>query len=311
MCKVCSLAINTRNDPTGTGGIRRALFAQVRERTEGMIKEVRAYVNQLPVSVEIVPDDIVINRKVYHFDLVDRDTDAEIRRIVERWFDTGGDGPPPRWFFGQQVSQAYTAGGSAEAARVTALGGQAAVPAFELGIYQSEQILQTPAFRSRVDKVYRRAFEEMKGFTADTVTDLARTLGDGVAQGIGPRRIGANISKRFGVAKSRAERIARTEIGVSYRDARREMAVDARDRLGLNILMQWISALAPTTRPHHATRHTLLYSPEQVAAFYSRDANSINCLCSQQSVIVTKSGEVLGKRKMTQRDAAEIEAIAA
>ena len=65
--------------------------------------------------------------------------------------------------------------------------------------------------------------------------------------------------------------------------------------------MQWISQLAPTTRPSHAEQHLKIMEIEEVAETYAK-IGSINCLCLQQSVVITQDGEVLGERKPDKRD---------
>lgn len=308
MCHHCAtLATNSRNDPTNTAGLRRKAFADIRKRLNGAYRDVRDLIESLPYTTIDVPQDQIRNLRVYKYDLTDRDTDAEIWRIIEEWFETGGD-PPNRWVLGQFVSEAYRSGTGHAAERLRSLAEQAqALSLVELGQLQAEAVLMSRPVRARIDKVYRRMFEEMVGFTGDTANDLARTLANGVARGAGVKTITGDIKRRFGVAESRAQRIARTELGQSYRDARREMDVDARDRLGLNVMQQWISALAPTTRASHAARHLNFYTPEETAAFYSRDGNSIQCLCSQQAVLLTQDNKILGERKWTKRDKQEVE----
>lgn len=293
---------NSRKDPTNTAGLRRSAFSRIRERLNGAYREVREYIQAIPVEVIEVPENHITNRRIYKYDLIDRDTNKEIHEIVARWFQVGEE-MPNRWFMGEFIDQSYRSGTSQEAARLKNLASSgAALSAGELSQLDIENIMMTRPFRSRIDKVYRRAFEEMVGFADEAGNDLARTLADGVGQGKGIKPITSDIKKRFKVAESRAQRIARTEIGHSYRDARADMQIDARDRLGLNTMTQWISALAPTTRPSHAARHLNFYTPEQNAAFYSRDGNSVNCLCAAISVIITKDNKILGERKMTKRD---------
>lgn len=66
---------------------------------------------------------------------------------------------------------------------------------------------------------------------------------------------------------------------------------EANDLYGLKTLLVHISALSPTTRHTHAVRHAHLYTNEEVRDWYSKDGNSINCKCSQQSVLVDADGK--------------------
>jgi hypothetical protein len=40
-----------------------------------------------------------------------------------------------------------------------------------------------------------------------------------------------------------------------------------------------------------------IYTIEEVADFYSRDGNPINCLCVTTEVVRTKDGKILGERR--------------
>ncbi|MEA3250147.1 MAG: phage minor head protein [Pseudomonadota bacterium] len=155
-----------------------------------------------------------------------------------------------------------------------------------------EQTLMSAPYRTRIALVRARVFEEMQGFTDQTRTDLARTLADGMALGQSPVQIARSISDRIGVAKSRAERIARTEINVAHRRAIIEEDQQVNDE-GIRTALLWFSALSPTTRANHARRHGRLYTRQEVNDFYSRDGNAINCKCSVRSVLTDENGKPL------------------
>lgn len=287
------LTTNSRQDPTGTAGARRQAFAEIRKRKTAALKEIRQYLECIPRTVMEIPDGPVINRRVYVYELNNRDVYADTKAIVQKWFETSGDTPPTRWFLDAQLREVVTRATAQEAARINQL---SAVAGFSEP-YQIERVLLQPEFRERIRRVTQRTFNEMAGFTGDAANDLARTLANGMAQGRGIQSISKEISERFDVNESRAQTIARTELGVAHRETRGDMTKDARDRLELDAREQWISALAPTTRPSHAERHLQIYTPEEVAEFYSMDGNSCNCLCVQQTVLIAEDGTVVGARK--------------
>lgn len=140
-----------------------------------------------------------------------------------------------------------------------------------------------------------RVFEQMEGFTGDTAADLARVIMSGVEDFRGPRVVARQIRKRFGVARTRAERIARTEITGAMRRGRLDEATDAEQRLGIEVRMIWYSALLPTTRWTHAARHGKLYTPQDVREFYEVNGNAINCRCSQVEAVLGADGQPLSK----------------
>lgn len=299
------LHTNSRQDPTQTAGARRKAFSEIRKRKVAALKEIRRYVESIPVTVREIAENPVVNRRIYLYELRDRDTYRDIREIIESWFGTGGESPPTRWFMDAQINEVVTRATTQEAERINRLSGA-------IGIsdpYQMERILMSPEFRERIRRVRNRVFEEMRGFTGDLANDLGRTLADQMAQGKGIRTVTGKLTERFNIKESRARTIARTELGKAHRDTRTDQTRDARDNLGLDAREQWISALSPTTRESHAARHLEIYTPEEVAAFYSEDGNAINCLCVTQTVLVAEDGTIVGERQLTERDKVEIERI--
>jgi SPP1 gp7 family putative phage head morphogenesis protein len=153
------------------------------------------------------------------------------------------------------------------------------------------QVLVSDPWQRRAALVGSRVFEEMKGFEGDTGRDLARVLRQAVQDGLNPRDVVGTIKDRFGVAESRAKRIATTEISGALRRGRWDEAQDAESRLGIRVRMLWVSALRPTTRLWHASRHGLLYTIQEVREFYAVNGNQINCGCTQIETLVDKDGK--------------------
>jgi hypothetical protein len=146
------------------------------------------------------------------------------------------------------------------------------------------QVLNSEPWLRRAALVGSRVFEEMKGFEGDTGVDLGRVLRQAVQDGLNPRDVVDTIKQRFGVAESRARRIAQTEISGALRRGRWDEAQDAETRLDIRVRMLWVSALKPTTRLWHASRHGLLYTIQEVREFYASSGNSINCFLPETMV---------------------------
>ena len=64
-------------------------------------------------------------------------------------------------------------------------------------------------------------------------------------------------------------------------------------RTGLRSAVMHISALTATTRAHHAARHGLIYTMEDQISWWNEGANRINCKCSINTVLITKSGKAV------------------
>lgn len=153
------------------------------------------------------------------------------------------------------------------------------------------QVLMSDPWQRRAALVGSRVFEEMKGFEGDTGVELGRVLRQAVQDGLNPRDVVDTIKQRFGVAESRAKRIATTEISGALRRARWDEAQDAESRLGIRVRLMWVSALRPTTRLWHASRHGLIYTVQEVREFYAVNGNAVNCYCSQIETLVDKDGK--------------------
>ncbi|ALQ48073.1 Phage head decoration protein [Raoultella ornithinolytica] len=163
-------------------------------------------------------------------------------------------------------------------------------PAYAAGRESLASILASYPYQQRMALVHARVFEEMKGLTAEVKRDMARVLTDGVGRGLNPREVAQNLTEQVGIERRRANRIARTEVTTALRRAKWDEDDEAQELYGLKTRLLHISALSPTTRRTHAARHAHLYTNEEVREWYAKDANSINCKCSQQSVLVDDSG---------------------
>lgn len=175
-----------------------------------------------------------------------------------------------------------------------------------------EQVLLSQPYQRRIGLLKSRVFESMKGLADSTRSDLADTLARGMAAGTGVRQLTKDVIDRVGISSRRAERIVRTEILNSYRTATAAETDDLNetvyDDAGWELTQLWFSALAPTTRAHHASRHGQIYTTQETRDFYSVNANAINCLCSQSPVLANKKTgkilqEKLQKRLVRQREA--------
>ncbi len=289
---------NSKADPTQTAGNRKRVIDWMWRQAKGALGDIKKYADSVPRERISVKDAPVNNKSqsVYTYDLNGYDPYLTIDEIINKWFDTTDPTPPREWFFGLEVDQVNRRGTVTEAERINTLAEMA-----DLGPqYQVQQLLLSDPYRERIRRVRQRVFEEMKGFSGDTANDLARALSNEMAAGSGINEVKRKIAQRFNIKMSRAETIARTELGKSHRDTRRDMTKDSRDRLKLDTFEQWISAMSPTSRTSHKKRNLEFYTPEENEAFYlspKSQGGYINCLCTQQTVIRTKNGTILGARK--------------
>lgn len=221
--------------------------------------------------------EIVINKSRYDYQISIVDLESIIRELQMQLDNLPSD------YVVQQTLQAYEAGTGLAVVNLANIS--------EDYTRNITQVLINEPYQRRAALVGARVFEEMKGFENQAGLELGRILRRAVQDGLNPRDVTGEIEQRFGISERRAETIARTEITGALRRGRWDEARDARERLGINVALLWVSALSPTTRHTHAIRHGSDYTIEQVAEFYSVDANAINCKCSQAECLLNSEGE--------------------
>jgi hypothetical protein len=274
-------------DPTKQAGTRRRFMANIRRRLKGAYVDVRELISELP-------GEIVNNKVSYVYELDDsrvQNIDERIREIINFWFQTQTNGKPARFFFDPYIGASYAMGTADSIDRTERLAGIAGYSTADLSQLDVEQIYSSGIYRRRVELVFGRAFNEMKGFSGDTATDLARVLSKVVANGDSPREAQRLIRERFRVADSRAERISRTEINRAYNIARSEQAEDTSERLGIDVRLIHRSSLVPTTRILHAARHGNVYTKAEQREWWDTGSNRINCLCSVSEIVFDEDGK--------------------
>ena len=74
----------------------------------------------------------------------------------------------------------------------------------------------------------------------------------------------------------------------------------------LSARLLWESALLPTTRAWHASRHSKTYTAEEVEEFYQRDGNIYNCHCTVVPVITAADGTFFFQDGMQKEMGAEL-----
>tara|TARA_R110002012_G_scaffold316344_1_gene531199 strand:+ start:5328 stop:6362 length:1035 start_codon:yes stop_codon:yes gene_type:complete len=156
-----------------------------------------------------------------------------------------------------------------------------------------EQLFFSQAYQRRIGFVAAREFELMQGFTADVIKETRFVLGDGIALGKSPREIASELQSRINVSKSRAKRIAQTEIPGALRRANWAETDQASIDYGIRTMQMHMSAFKKTSRPNHIARSGGLYTSKQIKDWYSNPRNAINCYCTQIATVVDDEGKPL------------------
>lgn len=158
-----------------------------------------------------------------------------------------------------------------------------------------QQLLSSAAYQNQIASAYVSTYSDWKGISDTARADLANVIADSIGRGINPRETASIVSKRLDVSMSKAKTIAQTEqVGV-LRQAQWNETDWTADRLGLNTGLMWLSALKPTTRTWHASRHGKVYTTEEVRDFYADNGNRYNCYCSQIPVLLNDDGSIFNE----------------
>jgi len=158
-----------------------------------------------------------------------------------------------------------------------------------------QQLLSSAAYQNQVAAAYVSTYSDWLLESDRARGDLANVISDAIGRGINPRETARIISKRLDVSMAQAKNIAQTEQVGALRKAQWQETDWARERLGLNTAVLWLSALKPTTRSWHASRHGNVYTTEEVRDFYAENGNRYNCYCSQIPVLLNDDGSIFNK----------------
>ncbi|HGN1932018.1 MULTISPECIES: phage minor head protein [unclassified Providencia] len=273
-----AIRAGTKADPTAVDKLERGAMKAFAKR----IKKVSQGYIQL---LNRIPSEPVVNKK-YQFDLdpnylsiILRDGELMVDEVLLQ----GGEFN--NFFFNEYVSTAYERGTAQEYANLAQQS-----TAYAATQQSVATVLLSEPYQLRMALVRARVFEEMKGLSAQVKADMARILTDGIARGLNPREVARNLNEQSGIEIRRANRVARTEITTALRRARMDESDEASEVLNLETRQVHISALSPTTRPNHASRHGKIFTTDEQRDWWAIDGNSINCKCSTVTILTDKEG---------------------
>ncbi|EPL7409914.1 phage minor head protein [Klebsiella pneumoniae] len=268
-------------------GIKRALKALFDQRLTGRTREVNSHNWHFLCHVNgDEPTLYQVNAGKFIYDMSAQqlaDLLEAVQIILDDYLLEGGE--QNLWAMGYVVAEYERGTFSA----YTNLSQQSPVYAAQTSIHQ---LLSSPAYLNQIAASRVTTYSDWRGISDDARRDLAGVISDAVSRGVNPRETASVISKRLDVSMSRAKTIAQTEQVGALRRAQRNETDWAKERLGLNTAILWISALKSTTRATHAARHGKTYSTEEVAEFYSKNGNAFNCYCANVPCLLDDQGKL-------------------
>lgn len=265
----------SRTDPVRAAPLLNKTIASINARYRGIKGEVNDLFNGIPVRQANAEG------STYTYDFNAQraaQLSEQLQSILDKWLLDGYE--INRFWMGLTVEEAYRNGTMAAQSNLASM---SATYATERSL---SVILFSQPYQTRVGIAYASSYSDWKGLSEAARADLAGIISEAVAAGGNPKTVVTDIAARLDVSRSRAANIAQTEITGALRKARRDEADETKALLGLEIVLLWSSALLPTTRQTHASRHGNTYSTEEVADFYSRDGNKFRCHCAQTEALV-------------------------
>jgi len=265
------------SDPANPSGQDRRERGAMNEMSKRMGECGKAYKDSLDNITFLA-----VNAKQYEF-LTSPDAVAmllaDLGQVVAQIMNRGG-----LWLFTGYIKPAYQQGtGKANAS----IANQSKLYAEARPL---ETLLTSPPYLKRLAMLRGRVFNDMAGITSDIATTLARTLTQGLADGVGPLEIARRITDSTGIVERRARNIARTETGEALREGRLAETEDAQS-LGILVGVMHLSALSPTTRVDHAERHGVICTVQEEREWYAaKPGRRNNCKCSPSEMLLNADG---------------------
>lgn len=206
------------------------------------------------------------------------------KRIVETALETTDEDQNNLlfWWFNREIEQPYRQGVIEQTTEANkelnalALGGM-------LTLLTPDQVLASKLYRDSLQLIYQRNFNLLRGFSDDLVKNIMLHVMDESQKGTPLRDIVKSVEQTFDAFDSRMQRIIVTEINKAYNDARLNTINMVNDLLGVELKVQHISALLPTTRATHSARHKKFFTVEEQLTWWNSGSNRISCHCSIRS----------------------------
>lgn len=273
------------SDPLGSAPLLNKMDKTITAKYKQMKREVLALFDTIPVSA--VNADTSGN---YFYDFSASRAASfldELQALLDNILLEGDDFGKGKMWANVYIGEAYQAGTQKANSELSSLS----------PVYAEQRpmaaILYSEPYLNRLQLAYTQGYSDWLGLSDYSRQQLASVIMEGIARGANPRDVEADIVKRIDVSHSYARQLAQTEITGTLRTANRKEVIEARETLGVQTVMLWMSALMKSTRQNHAARHGNFYTPEEIDTFYSEGANRRNCHCAQTPALVMDGKPVI------------------
>ena len=287
----------SNSDRTGTMPILRRAVREINRRWSGLQADVLAAFNAIPAYAINAGETVDLYRYGMTADQMSR-LSAELQAAVERWIEDGRD-PANMFWWSQYVSEAQQLGTAQSVANLSQLSPAYAAARNIASVIYSEPYVQ------RLAVAQFKSYEHWTGLAAQQKSELAQVIGRAVTDGKNPKAIADEIKTRLGVSLSKAKQYGQTDLTDTLRQARWAESEQAQEDFGIKVGLLWTSALLPTTRPWHASRHGRVYTTSQVKEFYGQRGNIYACHCSTTEALLDADGRAILTPKLRAKMAGE------
>lgn len=228
------MATLAQMDPTRTTSLRRQFIAELTRRFKLVAQRVRALVAEEDAfNLQPVQASGILNKR-FAFETAPGKL-SKFREWLREQIDQGIlEGDPTTGY----INSAYKRGVVRSYVETKKAGG---------AISKTREAFLTDAFNGpvavdRLELLYTRAFENLRGITEDMSAQLNRILADGFAAGRHPNLIARQMVQSIeGLTRVRARRLARTEVIHAYAEG----SLDGYEALGIEELevdVEWSTA---------------------------------------------------------------------
>ncbi len=225
-----------RFDPTKTATLRNKFVADMKSRFMAVVGDV--------IDLLVTDDALDIDSPPLTFNAAKQfafQSDPSKLKSFQTWFkalldakilNIVGDHEPDKPWTAKYVESAYKKG--MVRSFIDGKGKTLNQPLLGMGTTKSQFLKDSfggPIETKRVQLISTRAFEQLKGITADMGAKISNILAEGLSHGTGPRQIASRMAKEItDITKKRALTLARTEIIHAYSEGQ----LDALEDLGID-----------------------------------------------------------------------------
>lgn len=292
------IADPSRLDPTHTITLRESFSGAMRKRFGAMQRAVKELVGAEDAFGLARPDSPIVANAQYEF-LTDAAKIEAFRAWLTEQIDAKVLDVDPanrkRPWLATYVERAYRQG----TARVYSdVKPEAAAASLDFYAGSRAQFL-TDAFNapeavSKLELLFTRDFELLKGVTDQMASQLNVQLADGIAHGRSPIEVARQMSNTIGtICRTRAELIARTEIIHAHAEGQ----LDAFDRLGIEeigVQVEWLAAGDGKVCPRCADMHGKTFTTDEARGLIPRHPG---CRCAFAPASQLAMARTLGRRR--------------